>query len=248
MSSLDGHAWAWDMFPLGDHAWPNTRVATDSPSGYEMLLWGAGKTPGEVEVLPHTGSGVAAQQASERAQKGESLRRPRVRRIYRRRGYRPGAEELTILQRVFPNAAPDNPSWVAVEAKLVAGGYSPSELKGMTAPLLVQLLGHLFQPAVSEEKPPVVGEEEAGRGSDDWITRDKAASIIGIAPASVGRLAGPQDSNKPILDNGVKQHGRRFWKSSVVEYAANRNRRARAAIARDESVAEVERKMRDVGI
>jgi len=59
------------------------------------------------------------------------------------------------------------------------------------------------------------------------------------------RNAGPEGSGEPIVDNGVKGSGRRFTKTSVVEYAADKRSRDNAREDAPESDAAVAKKMRD---
>lgn len=81
--------------------------------------------------------------------------------------------------------------------------------------------------------------------SETWLTAAQAAEIISCVSQNVGRNAGPEGSGEPIVDNGVKGSGRRFTKTSVVEYAADKRSRDNAREDAPESDAAVAKKMRD---
>lgn len=154
--------------------------------------------------------------------------------------YVPTAADLATLRRVFPDANPERPSWANVEAELIAGGRHRADLIPLNAPTLIRMLAQHGNGEASNAPPATV--------TDDWIPRQQAADIIGITPVNVGRMAGPKGSGKPIIDNGGKGTGRRYYRPSVAEYAATRNHKASAAANAEESDAEVERKLRDAGL
>lgn len=238
MSSPDGHVWAWDLYPLAEHAWPNTYVQTSSPPGYEVTLLGVPSRRGDVEVFSQTthealgrAKAEALRRAGEPTRRGEPAKGARIERVQRRRGYRPSAENLAVLQHVFPDADAENPSWVTIEAKLVAGGYDESQLKGRKAPILVQLLGRLYSTQLKPSKPePPAGGEIALDG--DERTEEQAAAT---RPSGEGLVAGESKQQRGLDgEHHAEQKAPEGWwaRNDAIDYVAThllRNKQRRGA-------------------
>jgi len=102
---------------------------------------------------------------------------------------------------------------------------------------------------VKAEHARAVAELNAEAGEpDNWISGKEAAGIIGFTPANVGRKAGPEGSDMPILDNGKAGTERKYYRPSVDEFARRRNQRTREQehAPPNETWAEVEQKTRDI--
>lgn len=125
-----GPGWVWDLHPLAKSAWRNRQV-------------NAHQKPGEVVMM------------REPVKRGPTGEAPGA-LMESRKGYRPTADDVEIMQRAFPDADAHNPSWPRVEAKLIAGGRKHEELSQSNAPTLVVFLEALLgSPTAAVTTPPI---------------------------------------------------------------------------------------------
>jgi hypothetical protein len=137
--------WLWDLYPLADGAWGNFE--------YPVAMfadWGG--EPGSATTIRRwvTGPNGAAflteyTPADDYITEGYNGRHATYNGLCQdadRRCYVPQPEDLARVKSIFPNLPdPANPSWPQVEAELIAADRSADELRRMTAPALIRLLG-----------------------------------------------------------------------------------------------------------
>jgi hypothetical protein len=112
-----------------------------------------------------------------------------------RQYYVPTADDLAILQEVFPNSDPENPSWSQIETDLVLAGKDIKELCQQTAATLIRLLQMAkvtaklaaAQAALGKNRMPAA---QAAPGKKSRLPATDLSFIVPPLDSTMGEAAG----------------------------------------------------------
>ena len=120
--------WVWDLYPLAKDSWGAWELEDDEQRPDHRVYIRRLQSPGVLHT-PDTTSLLL-----------NRIDFNRHDQVLVREGHVPNANDVELLERLYPGADPYRPAWYTIEAELVAAGCDAGRLDKSKAPVLLALL------------------------------------------------------------------------------------------------------------
>ena len=127
-SKSSGKRWVWDLYPLAKDSWGAWELEDDEQRPDHRVYIRRLQDPGVLHTPDSTSLLLNRIDFNRHDQ------------VLVREGYVPNANDVELLERLYPGADPYRPAWYTIKADLVAAGRDAERLDKSEAPVLLTLL------------------------------------------------------------------------------------------------------------